>query len=598
MARLPARSEVPAGDRWDLSSLFSSDAAWEKAFAKWTKQLSGYDKFRGRLREGASVLAACLEFDSRFDRAGERLGSYAFLKTAENAADSKYQRMKGRLLNVASRAAQAASYIRPEIMAVPAAVMKEMLAEKRMAPWRVLVERMFRYKPHTLSKNEEKLLAMQTEMAQAARHIFHQLHDSDMKFGTVKDETGRLVELAHGNYSKFMESPKRSVRKAAYRKYFGRFAENQHALAASLSASIQRDVYYGRARKHESSLDKSLFSDRVPRSVYENLIHTVDAHLPALHRYWELRNKVLRLKKFGLYDMNVPLVPEARMKHTWRQAVEVVLAAIEPLGGEYCKVLESGLRGRWCDRYPNQGKAGGAFSAGSYDGDPYILMNFQPDVLDHVFTLAHEAGHSMHSSLSAKHQPYQYYDYAIFVAEVASTFNEQLLSDYLMGRARSDIQRAMLINRQIDNIRGTLYRQTMFAEFEKVTHEMAEAGEPVTLEAIKDIYGKLLARYLGPTLDVDDYTLLECLRIPHFYRAFYVYKYATGISAAIALARRVTGGGRSELDDYLNFLKGGCSKYPLELLAGAGVDMAKPEPVAVALEHFAQLVDQLGELIH
>jgi oligoendopeptidase F len=277
--------------------------------------------------------------------------------------------------------------------------------------------------------------------------------------------------------------------------------------------------------------------------------------------------------------------------------VKVIIAALEPMGSDYCGVLERGLLDGWCDRYPNQGKQSGAFSSGAYRTDPFILMNYQPQVLDHVFTLAHEAGHSMHTYYSAKHQPFQYYNYTIFVAEVASTFNEQLLSRHLMQRAKSDEERAFLINREIDNIRGTIIRQTMFAEFEKIAHELVEAGEPLTVERFRDVYGGLLKRYFGPAFTIDDELALECFRIPHFYRAFYVYKYATGLSAAIALAKRVSEGGQRELNDYLNFLKGGCSKFPLELLRDAGVDMEKPEPVETALKHFGKLVEELDELI-
>jgi oligoendopeptidase F len=293
----------------------------------------------------------------------------------------------------------------------------------------------------------------------------------------------------------------------------------------------------------------------------------------------------------------VPILSELETRHTWQQATKLVVDALRPLGTDYCGVLDRGLNNGWCDRYPNQGKQSGAFSSGMYDSQPYILMNYQPDVLDHVFTLAHEAGHSMHTHYSAAHQPYQYYQYTIFVAEVASTFNEQLLSRHMRDRAKSDEERAYLINRDIDAIRGTIFRQTMFAEFEKITHELAEAGEALTVAKFKNIYRELLNKYFGPDFTIDDELALECFRIPHFYRAFYVYKYATGLSAAIALAERVTGGGQSELDDYLTFLRGGCSKWPLDLLREAGVDMERPEPVDTALLHFGRLVDELDELV-
>ena len=594
---LVGRSKRKPSDCWDLSSLFADDEAWQKAFTRWEKRIGRYERFQGKLGEGAETLAACLKFDLEFDREAERLGTYAFLKSAEDTTNDAYQAMQGRFVSAASRAGQAASYIRPEILAIGAARIKRFLALKRLAPYRLLVERLVRYKPHTLGKKEEKLLAMQTEMAGAVGKIFRQLNDADMKFGPVKNEKGEWVELSHGTYSTLLHSPKRSVRKTAFGKYYKQYADHQHTLAAALEGSVQRGVYYARARNYPSALEASLFGDRVPVAVYDNLIESVHRHLPSLERYYEVRRRKMRLRQIHHYDTYVPILSELDTRHTWNQAVDLVTAALAPLGSDYCGTLEKGLRGRWCDRYENRGKQSGAFSCGSFDGDPYILMNYQADVLDHVFTLAHEAGHSMHSYLSAAHQPYPYYDYAIFVAEVASTFNEELLSRHLLDRAPDDRRRAYLINRQIDAMRATIFRQTMFAEFEKITHQVAEEGEPLTLDSFKSLYRELLVQYFGPDFTLDDQLDLECLRIPHFYRAFYVYKYATGMSAAIALVDRVAHGGRRELDDYLGFLKGGCSKDPLDLLRGAGVDMEQPGPVDTALDHFGQLVEELDELL-
>jgi len=599
--QLPPRSKVKESDRWDLGSLFSDDDAWEKAFARWEKRIAGYAKYQGKLGDPAT-LAACLKFDQNFDRAGERLGTYAMLKTSEDMADGVYQRMQGRYVNAAGRAAQAASYIRPEILSLSAAKLKKLLHDKRLAPYRLMLQRLVRYKPHTLGKKEEKLLAMQIEMAQAAGQIFGQLNDADMKFPPVKDEKGQWIELSHATFAALLHSPKRSVRKTAFHKYYQQYTDHQHTLAAALNGSIQRDVYYARARNHPSTLEASLFPDRVPVSVYDSLIDAVHRHLPALYRYYDVRRRKMRLKEIHHYDTYVPILSQLQTRYTWNQAVKLVIDALEPLGNDYCEVLAAGLKGRWCDRYENRGKRSGAFSCGSFDGDPYILMNYQPDVLDHVFTLAHEAGHSMHSYYSAKHRPYLYYDYVIFVAEVASTFNEQLLSRHLMQRTghngrSDDYQRAFLVNRQIDAMRATIFRQTMFAEFEKITHELAEEGEPLTVDRFKEVYRGLLARYFGPDFVLDEELDLECMRIPHFYRAFYVYKYATGMSAAIALANRVLGGGRNELEDYLSFLGGGCSKDPLDLLRDAGVDMEQPGPVDTALDEFGRLVDELDELL-
>ncbi len=595
--QLPRRSQVKPADTWDLGSLLPNDEAWETAFTAWEAQIPEFDKFRGQLGADAANLAACLTFDNDFDRAGERLGTYAFLKTAEDMANSDYQRMIGRYRNVSSRAGQAASYIRPEIMAIKQATLDQFLADPRLAEFRLMLERMLRYKPHTLGKREEKLLAMQSEMSDATNQIFRQLTDADLKWGLVRNEKGERIELSNASFSSLLHSPSRSVRKGAFHKYYAQFSAHQNTLAATLAGSIQRDVYYARARNYPGALAGALFHDRVPESLYENLIGAVHRHLPSLYRYYELRRRKMQISRIHQYDTYVPILSDLQTRQPWNQAVKLVLTSLEPLGSEYCAALEKGLSGRWCDRYPNQGKQSGAFSCGSFDGSPYILMNYQPDVLDHVFTLAHEAGHSMHTYFSARHQPFQYYNYTIFVAEVASTFNEQLLARHMMARAKSDKQRTFLINRQIDAIRGTIIRQTMFAEFERTTHALVEAGEVLTVDRIKSEYRALLERYFGPDFTLDDELSLECLRIPHFYRAFYVYKYATGLSAAIALAERVTKGGPRELNDYLGFLKGGCSMFPLDLLRGAGVDMEQPGPVDTALEYFGQLVAELDELL-
>ncbi len=595
--QLPTRSEVRESDTWDLARLYPDAAAWEKDYARWEKRIGGFARFQGKLAESAETLLACLKFDRDFDRLGERLGTYAFLKTAEDATNSDYQRMQGRYMNVASRAAEAASFIRPEILGIPASRLREMIAQRCLAPFRLQLQRLLDDKPHTLSRKEERLLAMQAEMAQTAGQAFRKLNDADLKFGNVKDENGEWIELSHATFSKLLNSPDRGVRKTAFHKVYAQYDAHQHTLAATLNGSIQRDIYYARVRNFPSALEASLFPDRVPVSVYDNLIESVHKRLPALYRYYQVRRRKMRLKDIHHYDTYVPILSELRTRYTWDEAVELVLAALEPLGAEYGTVLGGGLRARWCDRYENRGKQSGAFSCGSFDGDPHILMNYQEDVLDHVFTLAHEAGHSMHSYYSAGSQPYQYYNYAIFVAEVASTFNEELLSRHLLARAGDDQQRAYLVNRQIDAMRGTIFRQTMFAEFERLAHASAEEGEPLTVERFRSIYRGLLDLYFGPEFAIDDALSLESFRIPHFYRAFYVYKYATGMSAAIALAQRVLAGGRRELDEYLAFLKGGCSKDPLDLLRGAGVDMEQPAPVDAALSEFERLVDQLDALL-
>jgi oligoendopeptidase F len=595
---LPPRQKVKSADTWNLSSLFKDDAAWERAFKKWEKQIPGYEKFRSHLGESAEVLAACLQFDAALERAGENLGNYAFLKATEDQANSDYQRMKGRFEHAATRAGEAASFVRPEIMSIPAELMVRFLASRELAKWKLALERILRYRPHTLSPESENLLAMQGQMSEASNQAFRQLNDADLKWGAVRNEKKQLVELGHSAFSTLLQSPSAKVRKDAFHEYYRQYEGHKNALAATLNASAQRDVYYARARKFGSAREAALFGDRVPLTVYDSLIEVVHHNLPTVHRYFELRRKTLKLREIHHYDTYVPIISNVEKRHTWDQAVKMVVEALEPLGREYQRELERGLTtDRWCDRYPNKGKQSGAFSSGSYDGFPYILMNYEPDVLHGVFTLAHEAGHSMHSFYSAKSQPYQYWQYTIFVAEVASTFNEMLLARNMMGNAKDGRERAYLISRQIDDIRGTIIRQTMFAEFEKISHALVEAGEPLTVDALRREYRKLLELYFGPEFTIDTELELECVRIPHFYRAFYVYKYATGLSAAIALSKRVVEGGKAELGDYLNFLQGGCSKYPLDLLRDAGVDMEKPEPVNLALSYFGELVTQLEELL-
>jgi oligoendopeptidase F len=596
--RLPDRNDVKPEDTWDLSKLYDSDEAWNASLEEFKKMYPGYEQFQGKLSESPETLAACLKFDSELERLGERLGNYAFLKTTEDQSNSDYQRMVGQFQNAATRAGEAGSYIRPEILAIDDETLASFLKDPALELYRLSLERLTRYKQYTLGEKEEQLLAMQGEMAGASSKIFRQLHDADLKFGEVENEKGETVELSSSTLSQFLISPDRNVRKTAFHQYYEQFTAHENSLSAMLSGSIQTDVYYARARGYDSALHSALYADNVPQTVYDSLIAAVRKNLPALFKYYDLRKRKMGLDEIHHYDTYVPILSDIDVEHTWEAATDVVCDSLAPLGDEYVNVLREGLStGRWCDRYPNAGKQSGAFSYGTYDGNPYIMMNYKPKVLNDVFTLTHEAGHSMHSYYSIQNQPFEYYNYTIFVAEVASTFNEQLLTRHMLDNATDDRFKAYLINNEIDSIRSTIIRQTMFAEFEKITHEMCEAGEPLTVDAFKETYGNLLKDYFGPEFAIDDELPLECLRIPHFYRAFYVYKYATGLSAAIALSQRVLNGGESELNDYLSFLKGGCSKYPLDLLRSAGVDMEKPEPVDTALSRFAELVDELDSLL-
>ncbi len=595
---LSPRSKVKTADTWDLSVLFKDDAAWRAAYKKLEKQVGGYEKFRGKLGSSAKAVRACFDFDVEYEKLAERAGSYAFLKQAEDIANSTYAGMLQEYTFLATRAAEAASYIAPELQALPKKTLDAYLKAPELKPFRLSLERLSRYKPHVLSTGEERLLAMQGQVAGTASRVFSQLTDADFKFGTVKDETGTEVELSQGAFRVFLESRKRSVRQAAFEKFYTVYEGHKNALAASLSSSVLQDVYVARARNYPSALKAALFPDNVPPSVYTSLIAAVRGNIETVHRYLALRKRALKLKELRHFDTYCSLVDLPKSRIAYGDAAKQVCEAVRPLGDDYANALHEGLvKARWVDRYENRGKRSGAFSAGGFSGPPYILMNYKTEMLDSMFTLAHEAGHSMHTYYSARNQPFQYYNYTIFVAEVASTFNEQLLGHHLMASVKDKKQRAELVCREIDEIRGTIVRQTMFAEFEKVIHEIAERGESLTVDRLRKEYRDLLEFYFGPGFVIDEALDLEGMRIPHFYHAFYVYKYATGLSAAIALSRMVLNGGKVERDRYLSFLKGGCSKYPLDLLRDAGVDLAKPEPVQAAMKRFAELVDELEGLL-
>ena len=598
MKKLPVRSAVKKNDTWDLTKLFKNDAAWEKAYDRLERQIEGFARFRGELGKSANLLLECLSFDVAFEKQAEALGSYAFLKATEDVANSTYQGMVARYTHLATLASEAASFIAPEIQAIPKKKLDVYMKSTTLKEFRYQLEKLARFRKHILSAKEERLLAMQGEVAGTAGRIFEQLTDADFKFGFVKNEDGEKAELSQGSFRVFLESSKRSVRKEAFTKFYKVFEEHENTLSASLSSSVLQDVYRARVRNHPSAREAALYGDKVPVSVYDNLIATVRDNLGTLHHYMDVRRKALGVKALHGYDVYTPIIDIGRTRTPYAKAAETVCEAVKPLGTSYCKALHEGLlNGRWVDRYENQGKRSGAFSAGGFAGPPYIMMNYKENLIDSMFTLAHEAGHSMHTYYSARNQPYQYYGYTIFVAEVASTFNEQLLNGHLTDRAKSKKRKAFLINREIDEIRGTIIRQTMFAEYEKIIHAIAEAGEPLTVDRLRAEYRALLEAYFGPKFVIDDVLSLEGMRIPHFYHAFYVYKYATGLSAAIALSRAVLKDGKPARDRYLNFLRSGGSKYPLELLRDAGVDLEKPAPVQAAMARLKELVDELEMLV-
>jgi oligoendopeptidase F len=437
-----------------------------------------------------------------------------------------------------------------------------------------------------------------TEMSQTASKAFGLLNDADLKFGNITDETGRSVQLSTGSFIVLMNSPDRKVRENAFNQFYASYQSVENTLASLLGSTIQKDVFVAKVRHFPSALESALFYPEIPKAVYDNLITTVNKALPVLHRYYELRRRKMGLDTNHMYDTYIPIVSDIKTNYPWDEGAKVLSESMQPMGEEYVKVMTEGLTtARWCDRYENEGKRSGAFCYGSFTTHPYIMMNYQPTVINSLFTLAHEAGHAMHSFYSARSQPFTYWRYATFVAEVASTFNEDLLSRYLLSQTTDKNMKALLINRQIDAIRNTLFRQTMFAEFEQRTHAAEESGQPLTAKSIKAIYRQLLDTYFGPKFTIDEALETECFRVPHFYRAFYVYQYATGLSAALSLAERVANGGEKERDDYIKFLSGGSSATPIELLRIAGVDMESPKPIEDAMKRFEQLVDELEKLI-
>jgi oligoendopeptidase F len=592
MKQIPKREEVSAEYQWDLSSLFPGDEAWEHGFNEFKEKYPKIESFKGTLGNSAEDLKKCLSFYMETELLGEKLGYYAHLRLAEDTGNSENQGRFSRFIQAATAAEAAGSYISPEIQSIPDSKIEEFMKDEVLAEYRIFLKKLLRYKPHILSEKEERILAMQTEANQTASRSFEALTDVDMDFGTVKTPKGD-VPLSQSTFSLLLENRDRSVRENAYKQFYDVFESHKNTLSSLYSGSVNLDIYRARIRNYPSSRAAALFPDKVPETVYDNLVQSVNNNLSALHRYYRIRKRVLNLPELRHWDVKVPLIGEVEQKHTFKEAVDLIMEALSPLGDEYRNILNAGLLSGWVDRYENKGKRSGAFSAGSYAGNPYILMNYKDEVLRDVFTLIHESGHSMHSYYSAKANPFSHYQYTIFEAEVASTFNEQLLFSYLMKHTESDKVKTYLINNQIDEILGTLYRQTMFAEFENRTHSMSESGQPLTVDSLRKEYRTLLGKYFGPEMVLEDNSDMEGLRVPHFYRAFYVYKYATGISAAITLANRVLSGDSETRERFYNFLKSGGSKYPIESLADAGVDMTSPEPVETALGVFNGLVTQL-----
>src|SRR5437870_1562920 len=594
---VPTRADIPDSDRWDLTHLFVDVSKWQEDFAWVQREYPKLQEWKGRVGESAQTLAEILEFEKSLELKMERVYHYASLQLAEDSTNNEYLARIGQVQNLLTKIGEAAAFLVPEILAIDDQKFAEFIADPALKDWRIKLHKLRRMKPHVLSEAEERILALGSVALSGYDDTFSQLTDVDMKFGVLTDETGREKPLTQSSFSSFLVKRDPELRKRAFHQFYAEFRDHEYTLAASLAYSVKADVFHARAKHYSSALAASLFPDDVPVSVYEGLINSVLGNLEPLFRYFELRRRVLGLDELHHYDTYVPLVPEIESQVTFDEAIDQILAAFEPLGPEYTTTLSEGLRGRWCDRYETKGKRSGAFSSGSFGAPPYLLMNYKSDVFSDVYTLAHEAGHSMHTWFAQRSQTFQDYDYPIFLAEVASTFNEELLTHHLLAKTKDKKMRAYIINRQIDDLRGTLFRQTMFAEFEKVSHAIEERGDALTLDVFKSEYRALLQAYFGEGVVLDPQLDLECLRIPHFYNAFYVYKYATGISAAVALSQRVLAKESGGVESYLDFLKSGGSKFPLETLQATGVDMTTSAPIESTLRLFERRLTELETLL-
>jgi oligoendopeptidase F len=596
-SQIPTRAEIAESDKWDLTHLFANVGKWQEDFGSVERTYPRIGEWKDTLGQSATTLREVLEFEKELDLKIERLYHFASLQLAEDSSNNEYLARIGQLQNLLTKIGEAIAYVVPEIQAIDEPRWKEFLYDPVLARWRIKLNKIRRMRPHVLSEREERLLALGAVAMNGYDDAFSQLTNVDMKFGVLRDAQGRERPLTQTTYSSFLLKRDRELRQRAFHQLHEEFQDHQYTLATSLAYSVKADVFNARARNYPSALEASLFPDDVPVSVYDGLIRAVRKGIPVLLEYFELRRRALGLDKLHAYDTHVPLVAEIETQVSFDEAVEKVIGALAPLGDQYTRPLAEGLRGRWCDRYESKGKRSGAFSSGSYSAPPYILINYKDDVFADVYTLAHEAGHSMHTWFSQKSQLFQDYDYPIFLAEVASTFNEELLTHFLLEQTAEPKMRAYIINRQIDDLRATLFRQTMFAEFEKIIHNAEESGGALTLDMFKSEYGKLLRIYFGDTVVVDPPLDLECLRIPHFYHAFYVYKYATGISAAVALSQHVLAGEPGAVEKYFGFLKSGGSEFPLEALKRAGVDMNTSAPVESTLRLFERRITELQALL-
>ncbi|WP_170318208.1 oligoendopeptidase F [Paenibacillus thalictri] len=594
MNQIVERKDVPAEHQWRLEDLFSDQKAWDKEYQEVKDALPKFKELQGKLSEPLAI-KKCFELEDDVSQHNERLYVYASMKHHEDTADPTYMALSDKAKRLSVEVGEALSFISPEILSMSDEQLQKLVASPELAFYKRSLEELIREKQHVLSGAEEALLAQVGNISQAPGTIFSMLNNADMKFPKIKNDKGQEVELTHGSYIQFLESRNREVRKNAFEAVYGTYSKQKNTIASTLAANVTKNVFYSKVRKYPSVLEMSLFGDNINKEVYTNLIGAIHDALPLMHRYMALRKKLLKVDELHMYDLFVPLVDEYDMNITYEEAKKTVLDSLKPLGEDYLKVLGEGLSGGWIDIYENVGKRNGAYSWGAYGTHPYVLLNHK-DNLNSMFTLTHEMGHAMHSFYSDTNQPYRYAQYTIFLAEVASTLNEALLMDYMLKHSTDPKAKMYLLTYYMDQFRTTVFRQTMFAEFEKIIHEKVEAGDSLTPQELSQIYYDLNLQYYGKDMAVDKDIEMEWARIPHFYNSFYVYKYATGFSAATSFAKQILTEGQPAVDRYLGFLKSGGSDYSINILKRAGVDMSTPEPVKQAMSVFKDLLDQMEQL--
>lgn len=591
MQKAKQRSEIAQQDKWRIEDIYATDEAWEADYNECICRAKEKCAYQGRLAESALILYQALKESDEADLLVEHVYVYAFMKYYEDTANAVYQEMSGRAQAAVTKLSEKYAFLTPEILAIDEKKMQEYLNSDTLALYRHALEDILVKKDHALSEKEERLLAMAGQVTASPNEIFSKFNNADVKFGTILDEDGNEVELTNGRYSVFMESNDRSVRENAFKALYRQYGNFKNTLAATYYANVKQACFYAKARKYDSTLQMYLSGSFIPEKVYHNLIETVHNNLDKMHAYVSLRKQVLGVDELHFYDIYAPMVSDITMKIPYEEAKDIALKALAPLGEEYLSKVKEGFESGWVDVYENTGKRTGAFSWGTYGVHPYVFLNYT-DTLNDVFTLVHEMGHAMHTYYSNTNQPYPYAGYRIFVAEVASTCNEALLMQYLLKNCTDLSEKKYLMNHYFEQFKGTLFRQTMFAEFEMITHKMAEDGEVLSAQALCDVYRKLNEEYFGEDMVIDDEIALEWSRIPHFYTPFYVYQYATGYSAAIAIASKIFKGDEKTLKGYKQFLSGGCSMHPIDLLKLCGIDMESPQVIQEALDVFGQLLEE------